>query len=646
MSKHAVAWMAGEGDDEYDGAKCDACGQDVPVRDGNYDAHACPMQMDVAGVTQKRMCDGSGTACKADSVTLRGGKWVVLPKSGGEVLGIYGSREEAEAQERALSSRNSDDDEESARAEYEAMGRDDDYDPDQPRAENGEWGEGGAGTGGGEKSSGGSSGGGSVSTGEAKARAAFHGPKEHAHSPEARTAWYKEQTAKMKGERQALKKKTSAVKKATKKDEVRRYERLDFATGDLPRARVTPEGFLEVTGRVARTGIQEYRDGQGGTRRELRLPEEVEKSLPSFPLRPMTNLHPSEMVDPDNAQKYVTGAVGEAKLNADGWVTSPLSIWRADAIAAARNGRVQLSVGYTCRLDAAPGEWRGQRYDAIQRDIVVNHVALVDMARAGSDARMRLDNEDAVACDTGTRESLDKGDVNMAKLVIDGMTFEVADANAQAAYDGFVARMNKQCDEKVATANLAKENEAKLRTTAEKERDAIQGKHDAKMAEDRQPLKLDGQEIAIADALDPVKFDAWVTPISQARAHGRASLLVEARKHLGANEKFDAHKGKDGKDVAAKSDTEIKRLVVMKLDQSAKLDGKSDEYIQARYDAAVERSDKNGRSVDTARTVTAPTLSLVQDDQEPDPVAARKAMEARMLAANVRSPKYDANGKV
>jgi hypothetical protein len=535
---YAVAWASYEGDDEYDGAKCDGCGQVVPVCDGTYDSHACPMQIDGDDKRPMRMCDGSGAECKQDSVSLRGGKWVVLPKSGGDVLGIYATREEAEAQERALSSRSD----------------------------------------------------------------------EH----------------------------------------VRRYERIDFAPSELPKARVTADGFLHVTGRVARTGIQEYRDGQGGIRKELRLPDEVSKSLPSFPLQPMTNQHPSEMVDPTNAQKYAVGAVGEATLNADGWVEAPLSIWRADAIEAARNGRVQLSVGYSCRLDNKGGEWNGQRYDAIQRDIVVNHVALVDVARAGSDARLRLDAKDAIACDTTTREFLSKGDVKMAKLIINGMTFEVADANAQAAYDGERAAITKACDEKVAAEKLRADNAEKLLDATRKDKDALQGKYDAKLAEDRQPIRLDGQEIPVVDAVDQAKFDAWSRPIIEARAQARAALLVEARKHLGANERFDAHRSKDGKDVAAKSDTEIKRLVVLKLDPSAKLDGKSDEYIQARYDAAIERADKAPRGVDAARTVTAPTLTLVQDDNEPalDPAAARKAMEQRMLQANVRHPKHDANGKV
>jgi uncharacterized protein len=548
----AVAWASYEkGDATYDGAKCDDCGQMVPVVDAKYVDHVAPggsygePTMSATNMDAKMsMCDGSGAMCKYDTIEQRGGKWVLLSKSTGKVLGTHPTKEAAEAQERAVQA------------------------------------------------------------------------SKHADATT-----------------------------------VKRWERIDFAPGELPTARVTADGFLQVAGRVARTGIQEYRDGQGGTRRELRLPEEVRKSLPSFPLQPMTNLHPAEMVTPDNAQKYAVGAVGPAELKSDGWVLAPLSIWRADAIEAARNGRVQLSVGYTCRLETQDGEWQGQKYDAVQRDIVVNHVALVDAARAGADARLRLDAGDAEAVfarDTRENVSSIRG-ANMAKLTIDGMVFEVQDANAQAALDGFVARVQKDRDEKVAAEKLRADNAEKLRDGAVKERDAAQGRLDARNAEDKQPIKLDGQEISAADAVDPAKFAAFVQPIVDARAQARAALLVEARKHLGANEKFDAHTAKDGKPVAARTDSEIKRMVVIKLDPSAKLDGKSDDYVQARYDAVIEAAAKRQpQAIDLARATGGPApipqLAGERADEggEADAEAARKAMIDRMLRANPKHPKHDA----
>lgn len=47
-----------------------------------------------------------------------------------------------------------------------------------------------------------------------------------------------------------------------------------------------------------------------------------------------------------------------------------------------------LSMGYRCRYDLTPGEYEGQRYDAIQRDIIFNHIALVDEGRMGDECRI------------------------------------------------------------------------------------------------------------------------------------------------------------------------------------------------------------------------------------------------------------------
>ena len=55
--------------------------------------------------------------------------------------------------------------------------------------------------------------------------------------------------------------------------DAKRVLRLDRGTLAPPRRR--DNGWLEVEGRLARVGIQEYDGPDGKVRRELRLPEEV-----------------------------------------------------------------------------------------------------------------------------------------------------------------------------------------------------------------------------------------------------------------------------------------------------------------------------------------------------------------------------------
>jgi hypothetical protein len=71
-----------------------------------------------------------------------------------------------------------------------------------------------------------------------------------------------------------------------------------------------------------------------------------------------------------------------------------------------QTGMRELSLGYNLVLDLTPGEWKGQKYDAIQTEIAINHLALVPEARAGEQARLNIDNK---------QKNLQKGANKMSK---------------------------------------------------------------------------------------------------------------------------------------------------------------------------------------------------------------------------------------
>lgn len=117
------------------------------------------------------------------------------------------------------------------------------------------------------------------------------------------------------------------------------------------------------------------------------------ESLASFAGVPVTNDHPPEMVDAKNARKYAVGSLQGTPIPDDDHVRGDLSVYDHDTIGQMDSGsRRQLSLGYTCDLEEAPGvDPVYGPYDAIQRNIRGNHVALVTTARAGGTARVRLD---------------------------------------------------------------------------------------------------------------------------------------------------------------------------------------------------------------------------------------------------------------
>jgi hypothetical protein len=167
----------------------------------------------------------------------------------------------------------------------------------------------------------------------------------------------------------------------------------------------TPEGWLLIPARIARTGVQEYRRADGTVQREYRPPEEVgdPDSLASFRMRPVTLEHPPTMVNPENVSQHQVGHFGE-NVKFDGqYVTGTVAVMRRDAIDQVRNGQIrELSAGYQTHYDPTPGETAdGTRYDGIQRRITGNHIALTRKGRAGPEVRLMLDSEEELPADYG-----------------------------------------------------------------------------------------------------------------------------------------------------------------------------------------------------------------------------------------------------
>ena len=123
----------------------------------------------------------------------------------------------------------------------------------------------------------------------------------------------------------------------------------------------------------------------------LRPKEELTKpeTLKSLELIPLLNDH--EMVGKDFTpveEKGSHGTTGQnVKVNGN-IITNDLRLLSEVIKNEVESGKKDLSMGYRCRYELTPGEFEGQHYDAIQRDIIYNHIALVDEGRMGSDVRV------------------------------------------------------------------------------------------------------------------------------------------------------------------------------------------------------------------------------------------------------------------
>lgn len=161
-------------------------------------------------------------------------------------------------------------------------------------------------------------------------------------------------------------------------------------SGKLGDWQLTPEGYLVAVAKIARIGIQEYTNPDGTIRREFRPPEEVANrdSLKTLCDLPISIEHPPVMLDSSNARQFAVGWNGSVSYD-NGFVSTKVKLIDKESVKDALDGeRIELSVGYLTKLDWTPGTWEGQNYDAVQRQIKGNHIALTVKARGGSDLRL------------------------------------------------------------------------------------------------------------------------------------------------------------------------------------------------------------------------------------------------------------------
>lgn len=224
--------------------------------------------------------------------------------------------------------------------------------------------------------------------------------------------------------------------------------RFDFAP--ITRSETTPEGYLRVWCKAARTGTQLYRRADGSQVREYRPPEEVgnPEALATFGMTPVTYEHPPALLDSDNTKKFQIGYSGSQVRYNDGFVEVALVITDKDSISRIQKGDArEVSAGYKVDFDPTPGITpEGESYDGVQRNIRVNHIAVVPRGRAGPEVRLlldRMDAADAVAEPSDDPQPKSPTSLVMATIHLDGLEMELP-AEAASAVQSHVRELNRQ----------------------------------------------------------------------------------------------------------------------------------------------------------------------------------------------------------
>ena len=231
--------------------------------------------------------------------------------------------------------------------------------------------------------------------------------------------------------------------------------RFDFAP--ITGSETTDEGYLRVWCRAARTGTQLYRRADGSQVREYRPPDEVGSpdSLSTFGMKPATWGHPPVLLDAANTKQYQIGYSGSQVRYNDGFVEVALVVTDQDAIEKIkRKDATEVSAGYKVDFDPTPGLTpEGEEYAGVQRNIRVNHIAIVPRGRAGPEVRLlldRMDAADAISSDwelvreSGPAlQSSSPASPVMATVKLDGLEIDLP-AEAATAVQSFARDMERQ----------------------------------------------------------------------------------------------------------------------------------------------------------------------------------------------------------
>lgn len=417
----------------------------------------------------------------------------------------------------------------------------------------------------------------------------------------------------------------------------------------------TEEGYLVDHPVVTRCGIFEYADpeAEDGVIRELRIPEEVfsEKSLASYEGKPIIITHDAGEVNKDNVHKEQIGTILSKGYQDGECVRCKIVIHNTDALK--RCGLRELSLGYSLNLDETPGVYKGRAYDSIQRDIEVNHLALVGEARAGDAARLNIDHRDVkpkkylkggpvmAAVTAGKKKKRYDGDLTPEEL-----------AQAIALYR--------------AQQGMGNEDEEEEQLDAA---DIISGVRERKDRRDSESEQLDAEEViaeqksdieALLNVIDELQAASDMTASDEADPEenldeeGTEENADEGDPEENLDEEEEKPMNADSVDKAVRRGvreylevcriadrlnldgvedldlTSARKKVIKKVSPKINLDGKSDTYIRAAFDIAKQSVAVKKRTDDQRRTMMSGKETHTDAADSGSAAAAREKMIARM----------------
>lgn len=320
-------------------------------------------------------------------------------------------------------------------------------------------------------------------------------------------------------------------------------------------------GFLYVY-RVPIAGamVQKYVKSDGSEEMEAKLPEEIlsDATVSSANSKPVTDGHHG-LVTKDNSHDLLKGFTASNGHVEGNMLYNDITITDPNLISQIKSGdKRELSIGFETQMDPTSGTYNGTKYDAVQRNIRINHVAVVPKGRAGHEVRLIGDSAEAVE---QVEPSEEKGNQMETRVVrADGQNITVAadDVEKITKLDADNSAKAKQIADLDAQIKKLQSEKAQLQgdaDTSAKKADEAQAKADS--------LEADNKKLQ--EEFDKYKADG---------VDKKLELIDKVKSFVG--DEYDYH-GKSDRDM------KIDAVKAIKGD-SVDLTDKSDTYVQAAFD--------------------------------------------------------------
>ena len=443
------------------------------------------------------------------------------------------------------------------------------------------------------------------------------------------------------------------IRDAPKLREVKRLDSIRLDRNDS--TYFTDEGYLVDHPILTSCGIFEYTNPDGSVRRELRLPEYVfdEESLKTYKGKPIIITHDAGVVDKSNVDREQVGTILSEGTRDGEDVRAEIIIHDTDAMK--KSGLKELSLGYNLVLLEEPGIWNGEHYDAIQTQIVINHLAIVASARAGEQARLNIDSSEKNLLRGGKKMKIK----NTRRIDGESLTPEELE---QAIKEYKAKRAEEAVDseeEVVEDVNSDDESQEEEETVSADEDDAQEGStpediaqlvKDRKDRRDNEPQDEDAKKV-IAEQNEDI--DMLLAALEKLIAETKANADSQAEEESMDEEEENKDSSEDeSKSLNADSADKIvrqrlaicrigdklnmdglenmsikqaKRAIISKVLPAMRVDGKSESYIDAMYDLAVGEV-KNRKSVSYQKKQMVNEQKRRNDSTESMASSARKKM--------------------